>query len=232
MKQYDLLLSFGCSFTQGGGLNDPRYHKFLGTGLTSSKELDEYANLNSYPKYLADQLACDFINFGRGAAGNEYIFQRAYEECKKHTNENVLVTVQSSILSRMMLHAADSDDDYIINTHTNQPEHVGNYYKTFIQYFFNKEKEFKKLIRNTDLLQTWLTANKFDFVFIGFEGNLPNEYFCRFPSFNGSLGNFAEKEKLLLEHVPNIPYVDRHLTEKGNEQVAKLIFEYLQDKHD
>jgi hypothetical protein len=46
------------------------------------------------------------------------------------------------------------------------------------------------------------------------------------------MGTYASKEKLLLAHIPNIPYIDHHLTEAGNERVANLIFKHLQEKYD
>ena len=79
MKVYKKLLSFGCSFTEGGGLNAPVYHRFLrGEDVsdhnssyfntarskmeTMLPEHIEYATYHSYPGYLSRILNCDFLN--------------------------------------------------------------------------------------------------------------------------------------------------------------------------
>lgn len=87
MKQYKQLISFGCSFTEGGGLNHPTYHKNQVEKeekkpyLIFSKKpnLQEFATKNSYPAFLADKLECDFYNYGISCGSNELIVKTLYD---------------------------------------------------------------------------------------------------------------------------------------------------------
>lgn len=233
MKQYDILLSFGCSHTFGGGLNAPEYHKFLNSGLAKD-QLNEYATMHSFPKYLADRLNCKFINFGRGAASNEYIFQTAYNNCRAHAGQKILVTLQTSILSRLFLTSASGENEYLINTPVGQPKYAADFYTQYLDLFFNENTEYSKLLRNIDLFQAWFSANDIDFVFLAWEAlaELPEKYFFKFPINNGSFNEYAIINQLLIKDIPGIPFKDHHLTEQGNEQVADLLFEHIKRKYD
>jgi hypothetical protein len=228
MKKYDLLLSFGCSFTEGGGLDNIAYHEYLKSGITSALDRKLYATKHSYPSYLAQLLGCDFKNFGTSAAGNEYILRNAYEESSGHYDKKLLVTVQTSVLSRMLLTSANDNTEWNINNPDGKPDAVAKYYTMYIEHFFNEHKEYDKLVRNTDLLRAWFKSEDIDFVFIGWEsvGGLP-PWFMNFPAQLGTLGNFSSKEKILIADLPNIPFNDRHFTEQGNQRVADLIFSHI-----
>lgn len=237
---YDLLLSFGCSFTEGGGLNDPRYHDYIKSGLTAQFDRDrmnEFMTEHSYPGYLSRLLNCEFKNFGTSCASNDFIFQKTYQECSKYINSNkkILVTVQTSMMSRILLYSAD-DNNFELNVNSDQhnTDVVNSYFRTFIQRFFNPEKEFKKVLMMTDLMQNWLSGVGIDFAFVAWEsvGTLPEKYFLSFPGLNGSIGSYADKEKLLIADLPNITFMDRHLSKESNELLANKIFEYIKDKYD
>lgn len=236
MKKYDLLLSFGCSFTEGGGLNDRRYHDYIMTNFSRGEDVDQYQVDHCYPTYLSKLLNCEVINYGVSCAGNELIFRKVYEECSKYKDgKNILVTVQTSILSRMLLNSADDNEvEYVLNTDHGHSDYISQYYRTYIQRFYNPKKEFKKLIMNVDLLQTWLKSKNFDFVFIAWEtiSPVPKEYFCSSDIMDGCFSKFAEMNRVLISDLPGIPYVDMHVTEIGNKMIANKIFKYLEEKND
>lgn len=235
---YDILLSFGCSFTEGGGLNAKEYHKYIKSNIDiqDQKVLNLYALNHSYPFYLSKLLGCDFINFGISRGSNEYIFSKVYKECLKYLDKKILVTVQTSILSRMLLHSADDDNfEYNVNSYETNFSKINSYYKMYLKHFYNEKKEFNKLIMMADLLQAWLKAKGIDFVFIAWDiphGESPKEHFLLFPGPNGSGNNFGDQEKILISHLPGITFMDRHLSEKGNECVAKIIYDYIRKTYD
>lgn len=108
MKKYKNLLSFGCSFTYGGGLNSPQYHAFLTNTKTDdiypTLELENYAQHHSFPGYLSRLLECPFINYGVGSGANEMIYETIYDTCSSinfDDAKSTLVTIQTSVLSRM-----------------------------------------------------------------------------------------------------------------------------------
>jgi hypothetical protein len=237
MKHYDLLLSFGCSFTEGGGLNDPRYHQYIHSNITDKQKLNQYMTDHSYPSYLAKLLGCNFVNYGTSCAGNEFIFKSVYDKCKNiDPSKSVLVTVQTSILSRMLITSADDKDiSYNINSDEHPIDYIGNYYRTYIQRFYNEYREFDKLIMNVDLLQTWLRTKNIDFAFIAWDSidsDIPKEYFLHCGIDTGSFDKFIKFKKKFIADLPNTPIVDFHATERGNELIAHEIFNYLRKKYD
>lgn len=117
MKHYKQLLSFGCSFTEGGGLNHPIYHENQvekeekKSPSISLKEpnLQEFAIKNSYPAFLADKLECDFYNYGISSGSNELIIKTLYDIVtnKGLTEEHPLFSREDLKGDRFL-----TDDDY------------------------------------------------------------------------------------------------------------------------
>lgn len=234
--KYDLLLSFGCSFTEGGGLNAPDYHRYLNSNidLNDQNRLNDYMSRHSYPFYLSKLLGCDFINFGTSCASNDYIFQKTYNECLKYENKKIIVTVQTSILSRILLHSSEDETQTHVNNYQNYTPQINDFYKTYLKHFYNEKCQFDKLIYQVDLLQAWLKSKQIDFVFVAWEtfNKLPESQFISFPAGDGSIKSFSDQERLLIAHLPNITFLDKHLSEKGNQRVAEIIFKNAKNKYD
>ena len=59
MKTFDIVIGNGCSFTEGGGLNNHEIHRFLtGVDTKNITKLDSYMFKNSYPAFLGNLLNC------------------------------------------------------------------------------------------------------------------------------------------------------------------------------
>ena len=112
MKQYKKIYSFGCSFTEGGGLNNQNFHRYLNGDNNYSSvpesvlpEHTEYASYHSYPRYLSRLLNCEVENYGTSRAANELIFNMAYDKISSlRDTENILVTIQTTLLSLSLIH--------------------------------------------------------------------------------------------------------------------------------
>lgn len=243
MSKYKFLASFGCSFTMGGGLNDERYHRYLNNDYDPESKYDHekmtyWMTAHSYPAYLARLMQCNFKNFGIGCGSNAYILKSAYEFCNSLTPEQcqeTLVTVQTSILSRILLYSADEQMEHTVNSDIHPNPIIAEYYKQYIQHFYDTDWEYKNLLRNVDLLQTWLRSKNIDYVFIGWNGDnkpLPEEYFYKFPGYDGTLSVFTYDRKLLISDLKDIPYQDHHLTQYGNELVAEELYKHIKDQHE
>jgi len=235
MKKYDLLISAGCSFTEGGGLNSPEYHKYL-TGYTSENTKttvaahNEYSNYHSFPGYLSRLLGCKFINLGQSSGSNELIFKNLYTEINNNHEGKILVTLQTSIISRILLYIVDNDNFININGVDGLPANVALYYKNYIKRFFKRDIEYKKLLQNIDVYTSWLLNKNIDVVWIpaDLEGNIvENKFTINFGN-NESLLDFATTQKLRIIDLPNIHFKDHHLNESGNELVAKKIYEHVE----
>jgi len=226
---YDLLLSFGCSFTLGGGLNSLHYHKCIDSGLTRSKDLDHYMLEHSFPGYLSRQLGCDYINYGTSCAGNDFIFKKVYDTLSSHnTDKKVLVTIQSSILSRILLNDADSGESININGFdTARNDEQKQYYGLYVTKFFDEKKEYAKVMQQFDVYTTWLKSKNIDVVCLMHDtGPYKMPTGGHFIDFNGaSLGAFISHNKLRL--CDSTTFNDSHYSPQGNEIIANTIYQHL-----
>lgn len=228
-KQYKQLLSFGCSFTYGGGLNNPHYHNFLNQNHT---DLDIYAHNHSFGGYLSRLLNCSFVNYGKSQASNGFILKNVYDICEKlspETASSTIITVQTTFLNRMNLYDVANNIEVVLNNPDSvEEEYIKNYYTSWITNFFSVEYEWKLLIQNVTTLQSWLREKNIDFIFLAWETQEPTNLFYNFTDgCNSSMGCYAHKNKLLISDIPNIPFIDHHVTELGNEHIANLLFEHL-----
>lgn len=197
MKVYKKLLSFGCSFTEGGGLNAPVFHRFLrgedvsdynssNFSTTRSKietilpEHIEYATYHSYPGYLSRILNCDFLNFGSSGASNEYIFNKAYQEIQKIANKSeALITIQTSFLNRITLQLPLVKGEVNINMlegirsglskYPDIAEVAYKYYESYLGYFFDTEYSYKILCRDIDIFSEYCKSKNLDVVFLMYD---------------------------------------------------------------
>lgn len=240
MKQYNKLLSFGCSFTEGGGLNSPQYHHYLSGyvddfDLTPKKEYEIYMNNNSYPYYLSKLLNCEFENYGVSRASNEQILDNVYNVLNDGFDlNNTLVTVQTSMLNRILLYLADSGKHTSVNSMINDEDFVTEYYKQYIQHFFDDKNEFTKLLKNIDLYTTYIKSKGIDVAWIILDG--PWDYVIlekHIVSFdNKLLGHYTTNNKLTIKDLPNINFNDTHFSPLGNKMIANKIYEHLSKYYD
>lgn len=237
IKKYDKLLSFGCSFTEGGGLNSPIYHNYLrGINTTDSLQItpmmETYMRDNAYPMFLAKLLDCNCFNYGVSRGSNELILKNLYEHTKDiKDGGNILITIQTSILSRIMLYSVDDLQFITINGLTpDLSKHVFEYYELYIKYFFEVNKEYEKLLQNINVYSEYLKNKNIDFVWIlGDAGSNTLQESKYIISFEGSdLMSLGSTEKLRLCDLPNYPENDAHFSVDGNKIIANKILEHLE----
>ena len=91
---------FGCSFTEGGGLNSPVFNEYAIKNNLIPKEYEgEYEKTRKgfrYSTLIGKNLNCEVENFGKGRSSNEYIFNQLYKHHKKFD----ICVVQLTIYSR------------------------------------------------------------------------------------------------------------------------------------
>lgn len=241
MKNYDQILSFGCSYTAGGGLDSPHYHAFLTNKLEGTYDkyhitpyMSKYSNTHSYPSYLSNLLKCSFINYGIGSSANELIYEQIYDRCNTITPDvakSTLVTIQTSVLSRMYLFDVVNKIARTINNPASTlPTAVVEYYSQYIGNFFDAEFEYKKMVRNIVFIRSWLKSKGFDVAIIAADsvGELHSPFY-KLPHGKGTLVEFMIAEKLTIADIPNITFIDGHMTEQGNKILAEILFNNLEE---
>jgi hypothetical protein len=74
------LVAFGCSYTQGIGLNglDYTYSRYYDSPLESVLKV-ESASKDAWPHLLADKLGIECINLGQGGNSSKFVFQMIRE---------------------------------------------------------------------------------------------------------------------------------------------------------
>jgi hypothetical protein len=238
VKNYKKIYSFGCSFTEGGGLNNQNFHRYIKGDKNYSSvpetilpEHTKYACSTSYPGQLSKLLNCEVENYGTSRAANELIFNMAYEKINGLKNtENILVTIQTSLLSRMLIQIPDQNKSITINNLIGTEDNIKTFYELYICNFFDINYACKKLIQEIDAYHCWFTHKNIDVVWILYEMNLEKNSFVKpfVVNFDGvDLMKFASDNKLTLSDLPNFPYNDKHFSPEGHKVIANKIFEHL-----
>lgn len=250
-------MSFGCSFTQGGGLNSQKFHaavnnrdwnnddimKFYGHFEEILPEHMEYSNTHSFPGYLSKILNCDFINFAKSGASNDLIFKRAFEEAEKIENpQEVLLTVQASFFNRIHLQIPSIETDVNINTldtiphilpyrHSHICDYIHQYYSLYLGYFYDEKYEYEKLRRNIELFSAYCREKNLDVVFLLYEDP---QYEKRIDNSNlvdlggyKDLSDLSYRGELTITHYTQGRFHDLHFSPEGNKKIAMLISDHL-----
>lgn len=137
------LVTSGCSFTYGKGLDDP------------SRE--------SWPSRLAEMSTLDCVNLGENGMGNEYCLSSIinyFSLHPNHINDSVVVICFSSY-SRIEFFNSQRQEVFtsrpLLNTDL-------DFINKFRQEYFNEEYYFERYLRTIILLQTYLKFNKIPYI--------------------------------------------------------------------
>ena len=101
MGQYDLLIGNGCSFTEGGGLNNPQIFEFLTNKKQWGNNHKIFMQQNNWVAYLGEKLDLPWVNLSKSASSDDYIIQRSYDFCNKNLDKKILLINQLSIKERL-----------------------------------------------------------------------------------------------------------------------------------
>jgi hypothetical protein len=237
MKQYKKIYSFGCSFTEGGGMNNQNFHRYLNGDTNYSSTPEEvlpehtqYAYDHSYSGYLARLLNCEVENHGTSRAANELIFNMAYDKISElDDTENIVVTIQTSILSRVLLQLPHENTYTTLNNFVNINGSKKTYYELYFCEFFDFKYAIKKLLQEIEVYSAWFKQKNVDVIWLLYEADINS-----IPSKNNivdfeglDLMRFVDKNKLTITDLPNFPYKDLHFSPQGHKIIANKIFEHL-----
>jgi len=244
MKKYDLIIGIGCSFMEGGGLDNTEIHKLLnGLDEIASKEVREkFKYENNFIAYLSKLLNCNYINFGESMASNDLIFRKIYDYFRfsNHMDENVniLFVGQLSMFQRMhiyydyakrftKLNRVEFTDPPFYGSSEFKP--LYDFYKNYLSFIYNENDIVYNLERNMDLYTNYLENKNVDCIWLSYDGT--TQQFVdsnNFIKFNGdNLGAFIEKNKLRLCDVNELNTGDLHISIKGHKIVAEKIYKKL-----
>ena len=208
---------FGCSFTEGGGLNSPVFNEYAIKNNLIPKEFEgEYEKTRKgfrYSTLIGKDLNCEVENFGKGSSSNEYIFNQLYEHHKKFD----ICVVQLTIYSRR----------YQWDEHKEKFEHI-NDIDNFTLNRFNREYARDQVSMMINLFDS--LDKKIYWIFHeDIPKNLKSNNLIYFEP-KGHLHDFVMKNKLTFKHETNGYYNDLHYSIEGNRIIADKVLEKINGK--
>ncbi len=238
MKKYDLIVGIGCSFMEGGGLDNPEIHKILnGLDEVASDEIRErFKYTNNFIAYLSELLDCKYINFGESQSSNDLIFKKTYEYFNFINDaSNVLFVGQLSMFTRqyiyydyakkfVKLNRGEFSDAPFYGSPEFKP--LFDYYKNYLSFIYNEDNVIVNLEKDIDLYTIWLKNKNVDCIWLSYDG-APNQFVesDNFIKFDGdNMGAWAEKNKLRLCDLAELKTGDLHMNIEAHKLVAQKIY--------
>ena len=247
-SKYNLIIGNGCSYTEGGGLNNPDIYSFLsGKKFTTYEIADEWMFTKSYPKLLGDLLNCKWKNLSTSCSSNNLIIERAYQELQKHKNLNkVCIINQLSFETRLGFKHGKNYYSYngisgkVVHEDVNRigwtkPTFVPNleepfdqYYKNYIVEIFDIDYHWETIAMKMDLFNSWCEKRNIDNYWMAWNEHIRIKNVDRVINPNNvPIQKWAVENKMRLEDVEGIPHGDAHLSIEGHKQLANIIYEKI-----
>ena len=134
------LITFGCSYTQGIGLDglDWKAHLYYDSPRESVLKIQS-VNKDAWPHLLADKLGLECINLGRGGSGPKYVFQMIREFKFQKTD---IVVIQWPSPARYIIWKEDNESEIgsylsVEPGHTSCNDFYRKYYTEFNSLYDN-----------------------------------------------------------------------------------------------
>lgn len=145
----DLLVTFGCSWTYGVGID--YYDGMTKKQYLNTNQKSASANTNSFRGILSKQLGFKNKNFSKGASSNTAQFRKAEmyftsNEFKKHSYDNVYVLWGITSLARTELFSIQNNSMLDIFYHRSDSK----YGKLYLKEHYDNENELRLLSNQID----------------------------------------------------------------------------------
>lgn len=246
MKKYDLIVGIGCSFMEGGGLDNIEIHKKLNnlSEIASNDVREKFKYENNFIAFLAKLLNCNYINLGESMSSNDLIFRKIYDYFRfvnLDENINILFVGQLSMFSRQYVYYDYAKKFVKLNRpEFSDPPFYGSpefkplydYYKNYLSFIYNEDDTVLHLEKNMELYTNYLKNKNVDCIWLAYDGT-PSQFIDsdNFIKFDGdNLGAFIEKNKLRLCDVVELETGDLHMTIEGHKIVADRIYKKLNER--
>lgn len=253
MKTFDIVIGNGCSFTQGGGLNNYEIHKFLtGVDEKDMTKLDAFMFKNSYPAFLGKLLNCKWYNNSLSCASNDLIIQRGMDIVKQFRNKKILIINQLSIPARLGVRKGNKYISFnntegqlvydVSNGNLKNPKYrdhsnyskneIDDFYKKYLLDIYDVSAHWKGIRYMMELYNGWCEKN-----------NVLNYWLCYTDyeevrnidrmiklqpesehTYKQSICAWSDEKRYQLRHIKNIPEDDSHLSIEGHKELANIIY--------
>lgn len=209
-----MILTIGCSFTQGCELPKPHH--------------------DAWPFVLGRKLNVDVRNLGSGGSGNDYMFRTAIEETAKSKYD--IVIVQWSEPSRTEVWNIEQNKPISI-TATSQWNRRYSWVKEYYKFNYNDLFRHRMWFSSILALQEYFKSINQRYIFVNLAGFNPNGYWVDYAEPLEHLWNKFDTERFLgwpheglLEIQGDCPLASGgHPLELGHQRIAEKIYDYIRN---
>lgn len=247
MSNIDFLLTSGCSFTEGGGMDSPTMMRELGYDIpenyTNTKYLrDEFR----WSNVVGNHFGCESVNLSISGHANDFIRRgiiKYIEENKEKLSKfkNKVCIVQASFPHRFNFEYDEQPQPYAFTPQHKPPFHDKEYaneletfYKIYLKHIFDSKRFTEYYYYEVLSLFSYLKENGFHSYIIFYDDE--------FKSIESKLHNIIKFDGENLQHFTAETYKERfcdvidwtgdtHFTPNGNKLIANEIIRFLNDKN-
>lgn len=249
LKYHNQIYFYGCSFSDGGGLNNHSYiewyNKQNGTKVSNEPSTAlEFSNSFRFSNIISDKLGCDMMNFSTTANNNEkilydlwsnistpktiHIVQWSFPVRKYYWDERTHKFYRLQGLNDFnQVNIFDENDKGTIADHLYDKEldNLKKHYLDSLLHYTNINYEEQKLSMMSELLYSYSNQNDIPIYFLPWDKQLKT-----LPNFIlESMGEWAVKNKMQIVDETDGYYVDFHLSISGNKIISDIILNKFKD---
>ena len=243
----DFIIFNGCSFTQGGGLENPSILNLYGYNLPFKEDGSEYYDIREslrYSKIVSDYFNCDYVNLAESANSNENIFQTTFnyveQNLEKLSNyKNINCFIQTTMSHRksvkykgeyMNLNSFDKKEHPFRNKDGHY-DTLQKWYEIFMTDIFDEEYEAQSIKKEIYTLREYLKSKNILANFIIYSDIplikiLNKKDYINFGKYN-ELMDFAISNKLRI--CDEVKSSDAHFSPKGHKIIAEILIKKLEN---
>lgn len=243
----DFIIFNGCSFTEGGGLENPSILNLYGYGLPIKEDGSEYFEIREqlrYSKYISEYFKCEYVNLAETCNSNENIFQTTFdyiesnlEKLKKYNN--IYCFIQTTMSSRksvkyrgetINLNGFDKNSHPFRNKN-GYYDNLQKWYETFIVDIFDEKVEANKIKKEIYTIREYLKSKNIKPNFIIYSDVellkiLADGDYVKFDSHN-ELMQYVNHNKLKISDEINHP--DGHFSPTGHKKIAEILIKKIEN---
>ena len=248
---------FGCSFTEGGGLDNIEYYNFKTNSnledytLKNTHFLKKFKEKYRYSNVVGELIGCKTRNFAIGCNSNENILNKLFEIVNSNeTKKGDIFIVQTTIFSRRHIWYEPTETFYSVNTlemsgwpYQNKEEmkKLNELYNLYFSYSHNEQYEMDKLLMYIDLFNAYCKEKGLKLFWMPWadlvigDNNTKKNFYSKFIEKNFilfnelSMGSFINSNELRIKDELKT-LLDNHKTVDGHKIVAERIVEFLKQK--
>lgn len=224
---------FGCSFTEGGGLNSPIWNKYAIKHNLIPKEFEgQYEKVKKHYRFstlIGNELNCEVENFAVGGSSNETILNKLFENYEKFD----INIVQFSLFNRLRIYDENTKSFYDVNgLEANAPKNTIDYFTKTVTEYQSQDYERYKIKQMVELYDKLFENLNKRIIWLFHEAvpkNLNSKNMIYFEPY-GNIHDFVIEQECTFVQETKGYYDDSHYTPRGHELISKKILEKINEK--